>query len=302
MSKAYGFTAFGGPETQEFMDRPTPVPGPGQLLVAVRAAGVNPVDWKVRTGFLGTDLPLPGVFGAEVAGVVQELGAGAEGFAVGDAVFGVALAGGYAEHTLLAADHAARKPDAVPFVVAATLAVAAATAYDGVRQLGLKPGQTLLILGIAGGVGSAAAQLARAQGLTVLGTASDANRAFTASLGATQVRYGPGVGDRIRAVAPDGVDGILDLIGGADARAAAEALATPANFVSAVDPVTATDIDGAFVRRSGTAETLEALAGLVASGGLDPHITAGYPLERAGEALAEVESGHARGKLVLEIS
>ncbi|MDH6577215.1 NADP-dependent oxidoreductase [Kitasatospora sp. MAP5-34] len=301
MSKAFGFKEFGGPESQGFLDRPTPVPGPGQLLVAVRAAGVNPIDWKIRQGFMGTELPLPAVYGVEVAGVVQGVGRGVEGFAVGDEVFGSALAGGYAEHTLLAADHAARKPAGVSFVQAAVLPVAAATAYDGVLQLALEPGQTLLILGIAGGLGTAAAQIARGSGLTVLGTASDANRGFVESLGATQVRYGEGVAERIRAVAPGGVDGILDLIGGADARAAAEALATPGRLVSVVDPVTATDLDGAFVRRSGTAATLDALAALVAAGGLDPHITATYPLEQAAEALAVVEAGHARGKLVLEI-
>ncbi|WP_344460688.1 NADP-dependent oxidoreductase [Kitasatospora kazusensis] len=301
MSKAFGFRAFGGPESQGFLDRPTPVPGPGRLLVAVRAAGVNQVDWKIRHGLLGTDLPLPAVYGAEVAGVVQAVGEGVADFAVGDEVFGSALAGGYAEHTLLAADHAAHKPAAVSFAQAATLPVAAATAYDGVRQLALDPGRTLLVLGIAGGVGSAAAQIARGLGLTVLGTAGDANRGFVESLGAAWVRYGEGVADRIRAAAPGGVDGILDLVGGEDARAAAETLVTPGRLVSTVDPVTATELDGTFVRRSGTAATLDALAELVGSGRLDPHITATYPLERAAEALAVVEAGHARGKLVLEI-
>ncbi|GAA0688795.1 NADP-dependent oxidoreductase [Kitasatospora atroaurantiaca] len=301
MSKAFGFTAFGGPETQELLDRPVPVPGPGELLIAVRAAGVNPADWKMRRGLFSRELPLPAVLGYEVAGVVQEAGDGAGGFAAGDAVFGIALAGGYAEHTLLAAANTARKPEGVSFVQAAALPVAGATAYDGVQQLGLEPGRTLLILGIAGGVGSAAAQIARARGITVLGTASDPNRAYVESLGATQVRYGEGVAERIRAVAPGGVDGIFDLVGGADARAAAETLTDPSKLVSTADSATAAELGGSYIRRTGNGATLAALAELVASGDLDPNITATYPLERAGEALAEVESRHAHGKLVIEI-
>ncbi|KJK59939.1 NADP-dependent oxidoreductase [Saccharothrix sp. ST-888] len=301
MSKAFGFVAYGGPENQELLDRPTPSPGPGQLLIAVRAAGVNPVDWKIRQGYLGTGQPLPAVLGSEASGVVQALGAGVEGFAVGDEVFGSAVAGGYAEHTLLDAATTAHKRPDISFAQAAALPVAAATAYDALRQLDLTAGQTVLILGVAGGVGSVAAQLAKGHGLTVLGTAGDRNRAYVESLGATQIRYGDGVADRIRAVAPDGVDGIVDLVGGDDARAVAPLLRDPAKLVSAVDPTTAAELGGAFVRRSRTADTLEALAKLVAFDALDQHIAATYPLEDAARALAEVESGHVRGKLVLDL-
>ncbi|MDH6125360.1 NADP-dependent oxidoreductase [Kitasatospora sp. GP82] len=301
MSKAFGFVAYGGPENQKFLDRPTPSPGPGQLLIAVRAAGVNPVDWKIRQGYLGTGQPPPVVFGSEASGVVQAVGEGVEGFAVGDEVFGSTVTGGYAEHTLLDAASTAHKRPDVTFVQAAALPVAAATAYDAVQQLDLKAGQTLLILGIAGGVGSVAAQLGKGHGLTVLGTASDGNRAFVESLGATQVRYGDGVAERIRAAAPDGVDGIVDLVGGENARAAAPTLRNPGRLVSAVDPATAAELGGAFVKRTRSADTLAALAKLVAFDALDPHIAATYPLEHAADALSEVESGHVRGKLVLEI-
>ncbi|MFB7666627.1 NADP-dependent oxidoreductase [Kitasatospora sp. NPDC056138] len=301
MSKAFGFVAYGGPENQEFLDRPIPSPGPGQLLIAVRAAGVNPVDWKIRQGRLGTGQPLPAVLGSEASGVVQALGAGVEGFAVGDEVFGNTAAGGYAEHTLLDAATTAHKRPDISFTQAAALPVAAATAYDALRQLDLKAGQTVLILGVAGGVGSVAAQLAKGHGLTVLGTAGDRNRAYVESLGAVQVRYGDGVAERIRALAPDGVDGIVDLVGGDDARAVAPLLNDPAKLVSAVDPTTAAELGGAFVRRSRGADTLEALAKLVAFDALDQHIAATYPLEHAARALSEVESGHVRGKLVLDI-
>jgi NADPH:quinone reductase-like Zn-dependent oxidoreductase len=302
LSKAFGFVEYGGPENQEFLDRPVPVPGPGQLQIAVRAAGVNPLEWKIRRGLLGTAGPLPVVVGSEASGVVEAVGEGVQGFAVGEEVFGSATAGGYAEHTLLAAETTAHKPAGLSFVQAAALPVAAATAYDGVQQLGLEPGQRLLILGIAGGVGTAAAQIARDRGITVLGTASDAGREYVESLGATQIRYGAGVAERIRAVAPDGVDGILDLVGGGDVRGAAETLNDRSKLVSAVDPAVATELGGAYIRRSRTGETLAAVADLVAAGRLDPRITATYPLAHAAQALAEVESGHAHGKLILEMS
>ncbi|MFD9130271.1 NADP-dependent oxidoreductase [Kitasatospora sp. NPDC059571] len=299
MSKAFGYRAYGGPENQEFLDRPVPDPGPGQLLIAVRAAGVNPVDWKIRNGWLGTSAPLPRVLGVEAAGVVQRVGAGVTGFVPGDEVFGVAAAGGYAEHTLLDADATARRPAGVSFARAAALPVAAATAYDAVEQLALEPGRTLLVLGVGGGVGSAAAQIAVARGVRVVGTAADRSRAYVEELGAVQVRYGEGVADRIRAAAPDGVDGLLDLIGGEDLREAAAVLADRTRLVSTADPETAAALGGSAVRRSSGPAALDGVAELVATGALDPRVTATYPLERAAEALAEVESGHARGKLVL---
>ncbi|WP_431681821.1 NADP-dependent oxidoreductase [Kitasatospora sp. KL5] len=301
MSKAFGFRAYGGPENQEFLERPVPVAGPGRILIAVRAAGINPADWKIRNGWFGTDQPLPRVLGVEAAGVVLETGAGVEGFAPGDEVFGIAVAGGYAEHTLLDAGAAARKPPGVGFADAAALPVAAATAYDAVDQLAPEPGRTLLVLGIAGGVGSAAAQIARARGVKVVGTASDRNRDWVESFGATQVRYGEGVADRIRTAVPDGVDALLDLIGGEDLREAAAVLADRSRLVSTADPDTAAALGGSPVRRSPVGDVLTALAALVESGALDPRVTATYPLDRAAEALAEVESGHARGKLVLVV-
>ncbi|MEV4611298.1 NADP-dependent oxidoreductase [Kitasatospora sp. NPDC049258] len=302
MSKAFGFTEYGGPQHQVFLDRHVPVPGPGQLQIAVRAAGVNPIDWKIRRGLTGKGLDLPGVLGVEAAGVVEAVGDGATGFAVGDHVFGITVGGGYAQHTLLTAAAAARKPAAVSFVQAAALPVAAATGYDGVEDVGLKAGQTLLILGIAGGVGSVAAQIARERGIGVLGTASEARRGYVEELGATWIRYGDGVAERILLAAPDGVDGILDLIGGADARAAAGTLADRSRLVATSDPGTAAELGGSFIRRSPVGPTLVKLAALVASGRLDQKITATYPLEQAAEALAEVEAGHARGKLILEVS
>lgn len=154
MPKAYVFTRHGGPEVEALVEQDVPVPGPGELLVAVRAAGVNPVDWKLRTGYIrpGSELqPFPTVFGSEAAGVVEGIGPDVEGFAIGDEVFGNPVTGGYAEYTLLPVAVTAHKPAGLSFTDAAVLPVAAATAYDGVRQLGLVPGSTLLVTGAGAG-------------------------------------------------------------------------------------------------------------------------------------------------------
>ncbi|MFH9348682.1 NADP-dependent oxidoreductase [Kitasatospora sp. NPDC017646] len=302
MAKAFGFADYGGAEVQEFFDRPVLAPGPGRLAITVRAAGVNPVDWKIRRGHLGRERELPAAMGQEAAGVVHEIGPGVTGFTPGDEVFGLTAAGGFAEQTLLQAELSALVPEAVGFDRAAVLGVSVATADDALRQLALGAGRTLLILGIAGGVGSAAAQLARSQGLIVLGTASDANRSYVESFGATQVRYGDGVVERIAEAAPDGVDAILDLVGGDALRAVAAVRTDRTELVSAADPATVAELGGRPVTRSTTSETLAALAALVSSGDLDPHITGRYPLDRAAEAIAAVESGHARGKVVVEVS
>ncbi|WP_264067423.1 NADP-dependent oxidoreductase [Mycolicibacterium komossense] len=206
MVKAFGYSSNGGPDVQEFLDLEMPTPLPDELLVEVRAAGVNPVDWKIRSGLLGAASPgdLPAVLGSEVSGVVREVGKDVEGFQVNDEVFGTVAtgSGGYTEFTVLPATAAAHKPPQVSFTDAATLGVAAATAYDGVTQLGLKEGQTLLINGVGGGVGVAAAQIARDLNINVIGTASEDKRALVETLGATLVPYGDGVNGRIRQLLP----------------------------------------------------------------------------------------------------
>ncbi|MFD5032376.1 NADP-dependent oxidoreductase [Streptomyces sp. NPDC058405] len=304
MAKAYVFTEHGGPEAETFIDLPPPSPGPGQLLVAVRAAGVNPVDWKLRNGYSrpgSAPTELPAVLGSEAAGVVKEIGAGVEGFSVGDAVFGSTLTGGYAEYTLLPVEVTAHKPDAVSFTDAAALPVAAATAYDAVNQVALPPGDTLLIIGVGGGVGVAAAQIARAFGVRVVGTASAGKKEFVESLGVVHVPPGPDLAERIRAAAPDGVDAVLDLVGGADLEAAATLLADRTKLISAADKGTVPRLGGAAVVRLRTAAVLDEVAKLVVSGSLRPYVTRTFPLERADEALRAVEEGHARGKIVIEV-
>jgi len=306
MVKAFGYSTNGGPDVQEILELDMPSPLAGELLVEVRTAGVNPVDWKIRSGMLGAASPadLPAVLGSEVSGVVREVGKDVEGFAVNDDVFGSVApgSGGYAEYTLLTANATAHKPPQVSFDDAATLPVAAATAYDGVTQLELKEGQTLLINGVSGGVGVAAAQLARGLNINVIGTASEDKRALIESLGATLVPYGDGVADRIRQLLPDGVDAIFDLAGGAGLRAVAELLTDREKLISASDPDTVTELGGHMIERDRTHRVLEIVGALVADGKLDPHVEDVRPLDEAADAIAAVEVGHAKGKVVIQVS
>ncbi|MFD4523569.1 NADP-dependent oxidoreductase [Streptomyces sp. NPDC058470] len=304
MPKAYVFTRYGGPEAEALVELDRPTPGPGQVLVAVRAAGVNPVDWKQRTGYGpagGAARELPAVFGNEVAGVVEEVGADVTGFAVGDEVFGNPVTGGYAEYTLLPVAVTAHKPTELAYSDAATLPVAAATAYDGIHQLGLPAGATLLITGAGGGVGVAATQIARAFGVRVVGVASDGKKDFVESLGAVHVPSGPGLAERLRGAAPDGVDGVFDLVGDEVQEAAATLLTDPSKLITGADRQTAARLGGAPVERARNAAVLDEVAKLVVEGKLKPFVTQTFPLDRAGEALRTVEEGHARGKIVIEV-
>ncbi|MEV6056286.1 NADP-dependent oxidoreductase [Streptomyces sp. NPDC052107] len=305
MSKAYVYTRHGGPEAEALIDLDRPGPGPGEILIAVRAAGVNPVDWKLRQGFRRPgegERVFPVVFGSEAAGVVAEVGPGVTGFAAGDEVFGPAH-GAYAEYALLTADVTAHKPAGLSFRDAATLPVAAATAYDGVRQLDLPGGSTLLVTGAGGGVGSAAVQIARVFGLRVVGVASEGKKEFVESLGAVHVSSGPDLVERVRSAAPDGIDGVYDLVGGPVLTEAAELLKDRGKLVTAGSPQQAVAaLGGAAVQRVRTAAVLEAVADLAVRGALKPHITRAFPLEQAGQALRAVEDGHTLGKIVIEVA
>lgn len=301
MSKQFVFTAIGGPEHQKLIDVPAPQPRPGQLAVKVRAAGVNPVDWKLRTGYLGKDLAVPHPLGTEVAGTVTALGEGVEDFAIGDDVLGPVAPGygGFAQDTILDASSAVAKPEEISFVDAATLPVAGATAYDGTHQIELEKGQVLLILGAGGGVGLMAAQIGRVHQFAVIGVASESKREVVEETGATFIASGPGVVDRARGAAPGGVDLILDLVGGDALRELAPLAQDPATIISAADGPTAEELGGSKLVR--TVEALEKITGVVEYNLVDPHVSALYPLDKAADALAAVENGHATGKIVLEM-
>ncbi|MHC3817119.1 NADP-dependent oxidoreductase [Streptomyces sp. DT9] len=305
MPKAYVFTRNGGPEVEALVEQQAPVPGAAELLIAVRAAGVNPVDWKLRTGYTrpGSEpQPFPTVLGSEAAGVVVAVGPDVEGFAAGDEVFGTPVTGGYAEYTLLPVAVTAHKPAGLSFTDAAALPVAAATAYDGLRQLAPAPGSTLLVTGAGGGVGNAAVQLAHHAGVKVVAVAGAAKKDFVESLGAVHVESGASLAERIRAAAPDGVDAVFDLVGGETLREAVSLLADPAALISAADKPLAVELGGAAVVRARTSAVLTEVADLVVAGVLRTHVTRTYPLSEAGEALRAVESGHARGKTVIEVT
>jgi len=305
MPTAFGFSRYGGTDVQEVLDVERPAPGAGELLVAVRAAGVNPVDWKIREGYLAEVMPLdlPAVLGREVAGVVEEVGQDVDGFSVHDEVLGTVApgSGGYAEYTLVTASAATKKPPQVSFTDAAALPVAAGTAYDAIGQLALGEGECLLINGIGGGVGVAAAQLARDLAVFVLGTGSEEKRELAEAMGATLVPYGDGVADRVREIMPNGVDAILDLVGGDALRSVADLVSDRSRLLTTTDPDAAAEVGGGGVERDGSGAVLAEIVALVAEGKLDPHVSDVVPLDRAAEALASVESGHTRGKVVISV-
>ncbi len=304
MSRAYGFSAYGGPENETWFDRPEPTPGPSELVIAVRAVGVNPVDHKIREGAMANpaqspDFPL--VLGVEGAGVVTAVGSDVDGFAVGDEVLGRAAPGHgtYAEHAVLLAETCTRKPPQIGFVPAAALPVAGGTAWDALERLALGAGETLLINGIGGGVGLMTAQLARDRGAAVFGAASAGKRALAESLGAVLVAYDEGdVVEQMRALLPGGVDAILDVVGGDALRHVAILITDPGRIVSIVDPEV-TALGGSLLVSGSTG--VPAVAELVAAGKVDPKVLQTYPFDEAPQALRAVESGHVLGKIVIDV-
>jgi NADPH:quinone reductase-like Zn-dependent oxidoreductase len=301
--KAFVFREPGGPEVQTIAEVPIPMPGTGEILVAVRAAGVNPGDWKIREGFrrAASEESLPKVFGAEVSGIVKATGPGVTTFEAGDRIFGSTTTSGFAEYALVSAMIAAKIPEGVSFTDAATLPVAAATAYDGVQQLHLRPNDILLVTGVGGGIGVASAQIARNRDVRVVGTASEAKRSFVRSLGVVHIAYGNGIADRIREATAAQTYAIFDLIGGADLEAVAGPLADRNRLISAADSASAIRLGGRSLQRSRNSKVLEAVARMSQTGILNPLVTKVYPFEQAADALAAVEGGHALGKTVIEM-
>ncbi|MFB7037455.1 NADP-dependent oxidoreductase [Streptomyces sp. NPDC056294] len=307
MGRAWGFDRYGGPEVQEFFDRPDPVPGRDEVLIRVDVAGVNPLDHLLRSGLVdGLDggRPFPRVLGMEAAGTVLARGEDVTGLEVGDAVFGFALTGGgtYAETTVLSAPNTARIPPGLSATVAATLPVAGTTAVDVLDQLGLPAGATVLVNGVGGGVGLAVARLAVGRGLLVIGTGSTAKREHAEGIGVRFVDYtAEDVAAAARELVPDGFDGIVDLVGGTSLRTVAPLARDPRNVI-AVGDTSVPDLGGRFVERRVDRENLERSARLALDGVLAPVITAVHPLSEAPAALAAVENGHTAGKVVIKMT
>lgn len=296
--KAAQFSRFGGPEVLEIMDLPEPHAGPGEVRIRVRAAGVNASDWKKRSGQM--DEELPQTMGYEAAGVVDEVGEGITGVQLGDKVVGVG-AGGAAQAEFAVLSTWAPIPASMDFVGAAALPSTVETAARALDQLGVTRGSVVLINGASGSIGSAAVQFAVHRGARVIGSASHATHDYLRSLGAEPVAYGEGMGDRIGAIVPEGVDLALDVAGSGvlpeliDLAGGAENVITIADFPGAQQ-------HGVRFSRgdSGRAEYAIALAlQLIDEGTFRIPVGQTFPLENVAEAHRVGESGEVRGKLIL---
>jgi NADPH:quinone reductase-like Zn-dependent oxidoreductase len=297
--KAARYSQFGGPEVFEIVDLPDPRPGPGQIRVEVRAAGINQTDWKVRQGLLGGDLPLR--TGSEVAGIVDEIGDGVTDVEVGDRVFGIADegTGGAAELVLVA--YYAPMPPSLDFAEAGVLPVPLEVATRGLDALGVEAGSTVLINGAAGGIGSAAVQIAVARGARVIGIDSPARLDYLRSLDAEAIVYGDGLVERVRELAPDGVDLALDVAGSGVIPELIELTGSPERVVTLADFKGAEENGVKFSRgEEGRAvHSLAEIGELIEAGRFSLPVAEAFPLNEIAEAHRVAESGHAPGKLVL---
>jgi len=299
--KAAGFYTFGKPDVLELIELDIPQPGVGEVRVRVKAAGVQPVDCAIRTGWTpqGVSVSLPHVTGGEFAGVIDQIGEGVTSFAVGDEVLGFRTQFTYAEYLVVPIDQIVRKPESMPWAVAGGLSGAGQTAHTALEELGVRRGDTFLVNGAAGGVGTVAIQIARERGATVIGTASEANHEYLRALGAIPVVYGEGLIDRIRALAPNGIDVALDAASADGLRVAAQLVSdkTRVGTIFAFDLVE--ELGVRWIRSNRSAARLAELVALYNEGKLHIHIRKKFPLDQAADAHREIETGHGRGKVVL---
>ncbi len=306
MSKAVRFDQYGDIDVLEIRDVERPNAGPGEVLVEVKAAGINPGEAMIRKGALHEQWPatFPSGEGSDLAGVVAEVGDGVDGFTVGDEVIGFTdQRASHAEFVVVPAENLTPKPAGVPWDAAGSLYVAGSTAYAAVRSVGLTPGDVVVVAGAAGGVGSIAVQLARRDGAAVIGIAGPDNDEWLAAHGVIPVNYGDGLADRIRAAAPDGrIDAFLDFFGGGYVQLAVKELNVDPRRVDTVIDFSAVERFG--VQAAGSADASNAavlaeLAGLIAAGELEVPIAQVFPLDEVKRAYRTLEERHTRGKLVL---
>jgi NADPH:quinone reductase-like Zn-dependent oxidoreductase len=298
--KAVQFGAYGGPEVLRLVDVDEPHAGPGQVRIAVRAAGVNGIDWKIRSGAMREQirLSLPSGTGRDAAGVVDEVGQGVRDVAVGDAVFGSGSAT-LAEYAVLTSW--ASKPDELSFDEAAGYPIPTETANRILDQVGVQPGETLLVSGASGGVGSTVVQFARQRGITVIGTASERNQDYLRSLGAVPTTYGPGLVDRVRALAPDGVDAALDIAGSGVIPDLIALTGEPSKVLSIAD-FSAPQHGAQVSSNSKNAAAAFALAArLFREGTFHLPVEKTFPLADAAAAQQQSAEGHVTGRLVITL-
>jgi enoyl reductase len=303
VSEAVVFSQYGGPDVLHLIDLPPAQPGPGQVRVSVKAAGVQPFDSLFRTGAARQWMPavFPQRLGNEFAGIVDAVGAGVEEVSVGDEVFGWAMLASYAQHVVVPASDIVSKPASLPWPDAGVLPASGQTAMTALDLLGVGEGDTVLIHAAAGGVGSFAVQIAIAAGATVIGTASQRNHGYLHTLGAIPVAYGDGLADRVRALTSR-VTAALDASGTLEALRASVQLVDDRQRTGTVAFQPAADALG--VRRLSTrrsAERLRRLAELHNRARLTVEIQQAYPLDEAAQAHHAIDTGHVRGKLVLTV-
>jgi NADPH:quinone reductase-like Zn-dependent oxidoreductase len=307
VSRAVMRDEFGGPDVLEVREVPEPHAGPGEVRVSVRAAGLNPMDWGISARpelaqMFGVSVPCG--FGCDFAGVVDEIGPGAQGFAVGDRVYGGALAKAVADFVVMKnpgppTDMLVRTPDGISDEVAAALPIPGLTAAAALAAIGARSGDTILIGGAAGGVGVLAVQLAKLAGARVIGTASPSTFEFLRQLGADPVAYGAGLADRVRALAPDGVHAATDLFGTETAEAAL-ALGVPAARICTVaagpNPPGDVRATGGFDAEPGA---LGRITDAILAGRVTVPIAASFPVEQIRDAVTLQAGRHVHGKVVI---
>jgi NADPH:quinone reductase-like Zn-dependent oxidoreductase len=305
MPRAVRFDQYGGLEVLQVVEVDRPSPGPGKVLVRVKAAGINPGEAMIRKGAFAERWPwtFPCGQGSDLAGVVEEVGPGVASVAVGDEVIGFTNErASQAEFVLVESGNLVPRPANVSWEQAGALFVAGTTAYAAVRSVGLSAGDTVVVSGAAGGVGSIAVQLARNAGATVIGLSGEGNRKWLTERGVIPVAYGDGVEARIRAASGGRVDAFVDTFGGGYAELALKLGVAPNRIDTIIDFAAAAQYgvktEGSF--EAATADVLAELAGLLAAGRLEIPIAKVYPLAEVREAYRELEQRHTRGKIVLK--
>lgn len=300
MPRVVIFEEFGPASVLQLVERDLPDPPAGKIRVAVRAAGINPVDIKLRSGAAQGYMPvtLPGRLGREFAGVVDALGDGVSGVAVGDPVFGINAGTALADFTIANPDNVTPKPTALPWDVAGSLPLVGLTAWDSFESQHVVADDTVLVSAAAGGVGLLVAQLAVAAGATVIGTAGASNHEFLSTLGITPIAYGPGLASRIRDVAPQGVTVVFDHHGAETVETALELGVDRARINSISGVATTYDVQ-AVGRGPISTGTLDELARRIMASELRFEIDSVYPLAEVVQAYEHLEAGHVRGKVVV---
>ena len=305
MARAVRFDHYGDRDVLYIADVEIPVPSAGEVVVAVRAAALNPGEAAIRAGALEERFPatFPSGEGSDLAGVVSAVGEGVSEFTVGDEVLGWSeRRSSHADYVAVPVTQLIRKPPALSWEAAGSLYVVGCTAFVAVRAVDVSPGDTVAVSAAAGGVGTLVVQLLRTKGATVLGIASEPNHEWLVAHGVIPVAYGEGLADRLKAAAPNGrIDAFIDLFGpdyvqlAVDLGIAKDRIETIISFERAYELGTKAQgsADGS------TTEVLSAMAELVASGDIEIPIAATYPLEKVREAYAELEKRHTRGKIVL---